>query len=69
MDLINQHTRGIDGYPNSSTSAFNMLVSYRWPHQQHQLHAQDGRMAFALDHNDDGVKDSHTARHDEFDAA
>ena len=46
-----------------------MLVSYRWSHQQHQLHAQDGRMAFALDHNDDGGKDSHTARQDEFDAA
>ena len=27
-DLVNQHTRGIDGYPDTTTAAFDMLVSY-----------------------------------------
>ena len=67
MDLMNQHTRGIDGYPETSTTAFDMLVSYKQPHQQHQLHAQDGGMAFTQDNGDDGGgSDNHAAIQDEF---
>ena len=66
MDLVNQHTRGIDGYPESSMTAYDMLVSYRPPHQQHWIHAQDGGIAFTQDHDNDGDRsENYTLRQDE----
>ena len=56
----------MDTLKAAQLTAFDMLVSYRQPHQQHQLHAQDGSMAFVQDHNDDGGAESHSARQDGF---
>ena len=46
MDIKNQQTGGMDGYPCSMHSAYDKLVNFRNPQAALWLQNEDGSMAF-----------------------
>lgn len=56
-DLSNQYTRGLDGYPNTITKAFDMLVNYKPPRRNNGTSYPKNELSFATIGEDD-----HSAR-------
>ena len=58
-DLENEHTRGVDAYPTSLSTAYDMLVNYKTT-ATNRFHSQDGGMSFYTDGDRD--TDEHDGR-------
>ena len=50
-DITNNKSRGIDGYPKSIATAYNMLVNYQNSYGNTRSNNQDYGIAFAQDDN------------------
>ena len=47
-DIENEHTRGVDAYPVTLSTAYDMLTNYRVPPNT-RFHPQDGGISFYTD--------------------
>ena len=60
-DVHNEHTRGLDGYPDTFSRAYDMLVNYKSPFRTSRFQQQDGGLAFYQEEDDSGPGQGRTS--------